>query len=192
MRQAKSKGKKSAPPSEFGAGRYEPLPLPDIQEGRRRFLESGRYHEAGSREDLNFQFTSAVMALGRRWRNRLNEELALIGQTQARWESLFWIEAAGGHATQSEVAQRVGIEGPTFARMLDRLEKEKLVVRRASKSDRRTKTIALCKGAAPRLKEISDMTDRLRSRLLEDVDPVELAACIAVIRRIILPKLEQL
>ena len=75
--------------------------------------------------------------------------------------------------------------------MLDRLEKEKLVVRRASKSDRRTKTIALRKDAAPRLKEISDMTDRLRSRLLEDVDPVELAACIAVIRRI-LPKLQQL
>jgi MarR family transcriptional regulator for hemolysin len=191
MRQAKNKSKKSPPGSESGARRYEPLPLPDIQEGRRRFLESGRYHEAGSREDLNFQFTSAVMALGRRWRNRLNEELAQIGQTQARWESLFWIEAAGGHATQSEVAQRVGIEGPTFARMLDRLEKEKLVVRRASKSDRRTKTIALRKGAAPRLKEISDMTDRLRSRLLEDVDPVELAACIAVIRRI-LPKLQQL
>jgi MarR family transcriptional regulator for hemolysin len=187
----KDKGRKSAPRSEPRAGRYEPLPLPDIQEGRRRFLESGRYHEAGSREDLNFQFTSAVMALGRRWRNRLNEELAHIGQTQARWESLFWIEAAGGHATQSEVAQRVGIEGPTFARMLDRLEKEKLVIRRASKLDRRTKTIALRRGAAPRLKEISDLTDRLRSRLLEDVDPVELAACIAVIRRI-LPKLQQL
>jgi MarR family transcriptional regulator for hemolysin len=187
----KGKRRKLASRSEPGTGRYDPLPLPTIQEGRRRFLESGRYHEAGSREDLNFQFTSAVMGLGRRWRNRLNEELAQIGQTQARWESLFWIEAAGGHATQGELAQRVGIEGPTFARMLDRLEKEKLVVRRASKRDRRTKTIALRKGAAPRLKEISDMTDRLRSRLLEDIDPAELDACIAVIRRI-LPKLEQL
>ncbi len=131
------------------------------------------------------------MALGRRWRNRLNEELAGIGQSQARWESLFWIEAAGGHATQRELAQRVGIEGPTFARMLDRLEREKLVLRRASQHDRRMKTIALRKGAAPRLKEISDMTDRLRSRLLEDVEPAELAACLATIRKI-LPKLEQL
>jgi MarR family transcriptional regulator for hemolysin len=171
--------------------RYEPLPLPSIQEGRRRFLESGRYHEAGSREDLNFQFTSAVMALGRRWRNRLNEQLAAIGQSQARWESLYWIEASGGHATQSELAQRVGIEGPTFARMLDRLEKERLVVRRASKHDRRSKTISLRKGAAPRLKEISDLSDRLRSRLLEDIEPAELTACLATIRKI-LPKLEQL
>jgi MarR family transcriptional regulator for hemolysin len=191
MRHAKNKRKKPAPAGQSDAGRYDPLPLPDIHEGRRRFLESGRYHEAGSREDLNFQFTSAVMGLGRRWRQRLNEELAQIGQTQARWESLFWIEAAGGHATQREVAQRVGIEGPTFARMLDRLEKEKLVVRRASKSDRRTKTIALTKEAAPRLKEISDMSDRLRSRLLEDIDPAELVACLAVVRRI-LAKVPQL
>lgn len=185
MQHTKKKGRKSAPAGKVDAGRYDPLPLPDIHEGRRRFLESGRYHEAGSREDLNFQFTSAVMGLGRRWRQRLNDELAQIGQTQARWESLFWIEAAGGHATQRQVAQRVGIEGPTFARMLDRLEKEKLVVRRPSKSDRRTKTIALTKEAGPRLKEISDMSDRLRSRLLEDIDPAELVACLAVVRRIL-------
>jgi MarR family transcriptional regulator for hemolysin len=168
-----------------------PPGLPSMQDARKLFLDSRRYHEAGSREDLNFQFTSAVMALGRRWRNRLNEELAAIGQTQARWESLFWIETAHGRATQRELAQRVGIEGPTFARMLDRLEKERLVRRRVSKWDRRTKTIALCKGAAPRLKEISDITDRLRTRLLADIEPAELAACIAVVRRI-LAKLQTL
>ncbi len=71
---------------------------------------------AGSRADLNFQFAGAVMALGRRWRDRLNVELAGIGQSQARWESLFWIEAGGGDATQGELARRVGIEGPTRAR----------------------------------------------------------------------------
>lgn len=168
-----------------------PPGLPSMQDARKLFLDSRRYHAAGSREDLNFQFTSAVMALGRRWRNRLNEELAAIGQTQARWESLFWIEIARGRATQRELAQRVGIEGPTFARMLDRLEKERLVERRVSKWDRRTKTIALRKGAAPRLQEISDITDRLRTRLLDDVEPAELAACIAVIRRI-LAKLQTL
>ena len=162
-----------------------------MQDARKRFHESLRYHEAGSREDLNFQFTSAVMALGRQWRNRLNVELAAIGQTQARWESLFWIEIADGQATQRELAQRVGIEGPTFARMLDRLEKERLVVRRVSKWDRRTKTIALRKGATPRLKEISDLTDRLRTRLLTDVESQELTACIEVIRRI-LTKLQAL
>jgi MarR family transcriptional regulator, transcriptional regulator for hemolysin len=171
--------------------RATPPGLPSMQDARKLFLDSHRYHEAGSREDLNFQFTSAIMALGRRWRNRLNEELTAIGQTQARWESLFWIEIAHGQATQRELAQRVGIEGPTFARMLDRLEKEQLVERRVSKWDRRTKTIALRKGAAPRLKEISDLTDRLRSRLLADVEPADLATCIALVRRI-LAKLQTL
>ena len=174
MRHAKLRKKSGSPPR-----------LPSMQDARKRFHASLRYHEAGSREDLNFQFTSAVMALGRQWRNRLNEELAVIGQTQARWESLFWIEIADGQATQRELAQRVGIEGPTFARMLDRLEKERLVVRRVSKWDRRTKTIALRKGAAPRLQQISHLTDRLRTRLLADIEPQELTVCIEVIRRIL-------
>lgn len=184
MRQQKRR--KSAPRQARAPGSQESPPgLPGMLEGRRLFLESGRYHQAGSREDLNFQFTSAVMGLGRRWRNRLNEELAAIGQTQARWESLFWIEMAGGLATQKELAERVGVEGPTFARMLDRLEKENLVVRRVSKWDRRTKTIGLRKGAAPRLKEISDLSDELRSQLLADIESSELAACVAVIRKIL-------
>jgi MarR family transcriptional regulator for hemolysin len=180
VRQAKS-GKKAK-----ASRKNAPPPgLPSIQEARKRFHASHRYHEAGSREDLNFQFTSVVIALSRRWRNRLNEELAAIGQTQARWESLFWIEMAGGQATQRELAERVGIEGPTFARMLDRLEAEGLVVRRVSKWDRRTKTIALREGATQRLKEMSDLMDAMRRRLLAEVDPAELASCIAVIRKIL-------
>jgi MarR family transcriptional regulator for hemolysin len=125
------------------------------------------------------------MQFARRWRTRLNEQLAAIGQTQARWESLFWIEISGGRATQRELAERVGIEGPTFARMLDRLEEEGLVERRASQSDRRTKTIALKKHAAPRLKEISDVTDKLRAELMKDIDSADLATCIAVFQRLL-------
>lgn len=169
-----------------------PLPsgLPSLQEGRRLFHESHRYHEAGSREDLNFQFTSVMTQFARRWRTHLNERLAAIGQTQARWEALFWIEIADGRVTQRELAKRVGIEGPTFARMLDHLEKEGLVERRASIWDKRTKTIALKKGAAPRLKELNDLVDRVRAQALQDIDVADLATCIAIMQRVI-PKVER-
>ncbi len=167
-----------------------PPSLPSLVEGRNLFLQSRRYHAAGSRADLNFRFTSLVMQFSRRWRNRLNAKLAEIGQTQARWESLFWIEVSGGRATQRELAERVGIEGPTFVRMLDRLEKEGLVERRSSSADRRTKTIRLRKRAAPFLKQISDLTDELRAELLDDVPEPELAACVALMRTL-LPRLER-
>ena len=163
---------------------------PSLPEGRRLVLESHRYHEAGSREDLNFQFTSAMTQFARRWRTHLNERLAAIGQTQARWEALFWIEIADGKVTQKELAKRVGIEGPTFARMLDHLEKEGLVERRASTWDKRTKTIALKKGAAPRLKELNDLVDRVRAQALQDIDVADLATCIAIMQRVI-PKVER-
>ena len=166
------------------------LGLPSLQEGRRLFHESHRYHEAGSREDLNFQFTSVMTQFARRWRTHLNERLAAIGQTQARWEALFWIEIANGRVTQKELAKRVGIEGPTFARMLDHLEKEGLVERRTSTWDKRIKTIALKKGAAPRLKELNDLVDSVRAQALQDIGVADLAACIAIMQRVI-PKVER-
>jgi MarR family transcriptional regulator for hemolysin len=167
-----------------------PSGLPPLQEARRLFLESHRYHEAGSREDLNFHFTSLMTQFARRWRIHVNEHLAAIGQTQARWESLFWIEIADGRVTQKELAKRVGIEGPTFARMLDRLEKEGLVERRTSPWDKRTKTIALKEGAAPRLKQLNDVVDQARAQILEDIDAADLATCIFIMQRIV-PKLER-
>jgi MarR family transcriptional regulator for hemolysin len=175
-----------------GAPRAPKVPqgLPSLQEGRRLFLESHRYHEAGSREDLNFHFTSLATQFARRWRVHVNEHLAAIGQTQARWESLFWIEIANGRVTQKELARRVGIEGPTFARMLDRLEKEGLVERRASPWDKRTKTIALKKGAAPRLKELNAAVDKARAQMLEDIAAADLAICISIMQRLV-PKLER-
>jgi MarR family transcriptional regulator for hemolysin len=195
MRHAAKRGK--APKdgvSRVGAGPSGepkvPSGLPPLQEARRLFLESHRYHEAGSREDLNFHFTSLMTQFARRWRIHVNEHLAAIGQTQARWESLFWIEIAAGRVTQKELAKRVGIEGPTFARMLDRLEKEGLVERRASHWDKRTKTIALKKGAAPRLKQLNDMVDQARAQMLGDIDAADLATCIAIMQRIV-PKLER-
>jgi MarR family transcriptional regulator, transcriptional regulator for hemolysin len=92
--------------------------------------------------------------------------------------------------TQKELAKRVGIEGPTFARMLDHLEKEGLVERRASTWDKRTKTIALKKGAAPRLKELNDLVDQVRAQALQDIDAADLATCIAIMQRVI-PKVER-
>ncbi len=164
--------------------------LPSLLDARTLFLRSRGNRETSPRLELNFYFTSLLTQFSRRWRNRLNEKLAEIGQTQARLESLFWIEVSEGHATQRELAERVGIEGPTLARMLDRLEKEGLVERRLSSADRRTKTIALKKRAAPFLQQMRALTDELRAELLQDVDAAELTACVALIRTL-LPKLER-
>ena len=168
----------------------QPAPaLPSIEDARKLYVQSHPDRPTGVREDLHFQFTTLVTQFSRRWRNRLNERLAQIGQTQARCESLFWIEVAGGRATQRELAERLGIEGPTFARMLDTLEEEGLVERRASSEDRRTKTIALKKRALPGLKRIGGIVNATRRDLLQDVDEKELLAVVALMR-ILMSKLD--
>ncbi len=170
-----------------------PAPRPSLialPDARHLYLRSRGLYEADPRVELHFYFTTLLTQFSRRWRKRLNEKLAEIGQTQARLESLFWIELSGGRATQRELADRVGIEGPTLARMLDRLEKEGLVERRACAGDRRTKTIALKKRAAPFLKQMRDLTDQLRAEILQDIESCELSACVNLIRTL-LPKLER-
>ena len=164
--------------------------LTAMPDARQLFLRSRGLYEADARVELHFYFTMLLTQFSRRWRNRLNEKLAEIGQTQARLESLFWIEVSEGRATQRELAERVGIEGPTLARMLDRLEKEGLVERRPSADDRRTKTIALKKRAAPFLKQMRGLTDQLRAEILQDVESCELSACVNLMRAL-LSKLER-
>ena len=167
-----------------------PSALPSIEDARKLYVQTHPGRLTDSREELHFQFTTLVTQFSRRWRNRLNERLAEVGQTQARCESLFWIEVAGGRATQRELADRVGIEGPTFARMLDTLEEEGLVERRTSKDDRRTKTIALKKRAVPGLKAIGEIVGTARRDLLQDIDEKELVAVVSLMR-ILMTKLER-
>jgi MarR family transcriptional regulator, transcriptional regulator for hemolysin len=167
-----------------------PSVLPPLDDARKLYMETHPGRQTSSREDLHFEFTTLVTQFSRRWRNRLNEQLAELGQTQARVESLFWIEVAGGRATQRELADRVGIEGPTFARMLDTLEKEGLVERRVSRDDRRTKTIALKRHAVPGLKRIGEVVGAARRDLLQDVDEKELLAVVSLMR-ILMAKLER-
>ena len=164
--------------------------LPSMVQAADQFRASHHFHEEGSRADLNFRFTGRLNLIARRYRARLNEELRAIGQTQARWDALFWISVAGDSATQSELAESMGVEGPTLVRMLNRLEQEGLVERRATPGDRRAKTIRL-KGAAEEvLARIAALSGPFRDGILKDIEPDELRTCLSVLDRI-MGRLEQ-
>ena len=158
--------------------------LPNIREAGDRFRASHHYHEPGSRADLQFQFTGRMNLIARRYRTRLNEELREIAQTQARWDALFWIAVSEEGVTQSELAERMGIEGPTLVRMLNKLEQEGLVERRSTPGDRRAKTIRLRGAAEDVLAKIAAISAPVREDILQDVDSDELRACLSVFDRV--------
>lgn len=159
--------------------------MPTTAEAASRFHSSHRFHEEGSRADLNFQFTGRLNLFARRYRTRLNEALREIGQTQARWDALFWISVSEEGATQSELAERIGVEGPTLVRMLNRLEQEGLVERRGAKGDRRAKTIRMKPAAERALSQIAELSGPFRNDLLQDLSDQDIRTCLSVLDRIL-------
>jgi MarR family transcriptional regulator for hemolysin len=178
---------KSAPSAKAAAA-DKPAPhphhLPTISEAAELFHTSHPLYRPGSRSDLNSQVTGRLNLIARRYRTRLNENLRRIGQTQARWDALFWISVSDEGATQSELAERIGVEGPTLVRMLNRLEQEGLVERRGAKGDRRAKTIRLKPAAERALTAIAELSAPFRDEILQDATDQELVAFLKVLEKI--------
>ena len=77
------------------------------------------------------QFPFAVARVTRRWRKLLDERLKDLGVTQARWTTMVYLKEGGEGLTQRELAGLMAIENPTLVRLLDSLEQQHLIERRA-------------------------------------------------------------
>lgn len=71
-----------------------------------------------------------------------DEALAAGGGTRPTWLALLAIKS-GAARTQGELAERVGIRGPTLTHHLDRLERDGLVVRTRDPDNRRVQRVEL-------------------------------------------------
>lgn len=129
------------------------------------------------------QFALELGRVNRQWRKRLDERLKHTGLTQARWLVLLHLSRAGP-LSQRELAEIVGIEGPTLVRMLDSLEGQGLVERRVGEEDRRVKQVHLSEAARPLLAEITSIAAALRRELLAEVADGELRAAWKVLKDI--------
>ncbi len=123
--------------------------------------------------------------MSRGWRAELDRRLAGLGLSQARWLVLLHLARFGEAPTQRELAQSVGVEGPTLARLLDSLEAQGLVERQAVVEDRRAKKITLCPPARPLIEQIETIANALRAELFMGVDEDELSTAMRVHSRIL-------
>ncbi|MFD1332160.1 MarR family winged helix-turn-helix transcriptional regulator, partial [Methylopila musalis] len=78
---------------------------------------------------LPAEFGYQLGLAARRWRRALDDALASEGLTDATWRPLVHLARLGDGARQNDLARSLGIEGPTLARLLDRLEAAGLVRR---------------------------------------------------------------
>ena len=70
------------------------------------------------------QFAIELGRVNRQWRKRLDERLKESGLTQARWLVLLHLSRTGP-LSQRDLAELIGVDGPTLVRVLDKLEHRK-------------------------------------------------------------------
>lgn len=131
------------------------------------------------------RFGMQLAHMSRGWRAELDRRLAGLGLSQARWLVLLHLARFEDSPTQRELAQSVGVEGPTLARLLDSLEAQGLVKRQAVVEDRRAKKIMLCPPARPLIEQIETIANTLRGELFAGVEEQDLRVAMRVHSRIL-------
>lgn len=143
-------------------------------------------YESDSHAGEHFRLTRALVTAARRWRKIANERVRTIGQSMARWETLFLVAFSGHQLSVSELANLVGIEGPTMVRMLQLLEQDGLITREQSEVDRRVTINTITPTGEQVIEDVKAITGKLREEVLHDIDPEELAITQRVLSQMIL------
>jgi len=170
-----------AEPARSAPLRWEPTVSPTGE----LLLRRREAREPGSGEDLHYTFSQSLIFLARRWRNLMNQELSSVGQSQARWGTLYWIDVFGDTLNQTELADRIGVEQQTLGRVLRDLQSEGLIERVPSEHDQRAKVIRLTSAADPVMRQIGAIQEAVRKKLLKNIPPEHLGVCMSVFAAIL-------
>jgi MarR family transcriptional regulator, transcriptional regulator for hemolysin len=112
-----------------------------------------------------------------------NEELAPQGVTYRQAQVLGCL-ALEGELSQTDLADRMGIEPPTLVGILDRMERDGWIRRDGDKTDRRRKLIQATPAAKPVWSKIVGVAKRVRARASRGMSAAELAQLKKLLTRI--------
>ena len=134
-------------------------------------------------KDIYEQLAEALHLTAHSWRTKLDRRLRPLGYSRSSWMVLLHISREDG-ITHRELAERLGIEAPTLVRLIDRMEKENLLERRASKSDRRVKHLHLLPSGRKEVERIWASAASLRKEILSGVSKTEINTTLDVLQKI--------
>ncbi len=90
----------------------------------------------------------------------------------------------GGHRPQSDLAQAVGVQGPTLTHHLNGLEEQGLITRTRDKADRRAHQVALTPEGRARFLQLRQTAERFDARLRGDLTAVEVDLLRGLLQRL--------
>ncbi len=119
--------------------------------------------------------TEMISQLARRTSFEFGSQLAPLGFTPAQFAVIDFLFNNGGSATQADIARSVGVEQPTMAATLRRMERDNLIVRVADPSDGRQSFVSPTPAVKRKRSRLAASRDRVEVTMLAPLDEAERA-----------------
>ena len=130
-------------------------------------------------ESIGFLISDVSRLLRRNFDKRAQK----IGLSRAQWQVLAWLKRNEG-ISQTQLADLLEMSPMTLVRLIDRLEMNGLVERRAHPTDRRVYQLFLAGHAHPSLDRLWSMGAETREEALEGITPEVEAAMLKALAKI--------
>jgi MarR family transcriptional regulator for hemolysin len=132
-------------------------------------------------DELEERFANALHGTARAWRQAIDRRLKNLGVSQAGWMTIAVAAKASRPLSQSELADRLAVEGATMVAMVDRLVKAGLVSREVSTADRRIKRVVVTDAGHRLYDSVKTEAAAVRKELLATIDPRHLDTATTVL-----------
>ncbi len=138
---------------------------------------SGEEGEAGAQLEYDFEESIGywIVLASQAFQKALNDELAPHGVTYRQSQVLGWL-ALEGELSQVELAGRMMIEPATLVGVLDRMQRDRLILRRPSATDRRCKVIRPDQHAHEVWSKVAACARRVRAEATHGLTPRQVAS----------------
>lgn len=140
----------------------------------------GRTHET----DVSHDIGNILSQTARVYQQSLNAELAHYGVTYRQSQVLGWLRK-NGNLSQCQLARVLRIEPATLSGVLERMERDGLILRVADRSDGRRKMIGLNQCGEELAEVVVECSVRARLIAEHGLSPVEIETLREFLKRII-------
>ena len=104
---------------------------------------------------------------------RLEERFEGSGISRVQWIAMYYIDSCPS-ITQKQLADRMNTKESTVVRLLDRMEKEKMVRRVSSEADRRVRYLELTETGRPLYEGLTERAEQFKDDAIRGIEEEEL------------------
>ena len=119
------------------------------------------------------QLSAGLLVASRQWQRLADQAFGEFGLSSACTGPLLMIGRSGGGIRQVDLAQQLGMEGPSLVRLLDKLCAQALVRREADSSDRRANQLWLTEAGQALVGQIEARLVALRAEVFGALSDAE-------------------